>query len=186
VTDGFHLTVVVADGGDTKRTLYTLQERLWAVGLGWHKISKCGSLLERSIIDKMVYDGPRLIFEGPPELVPPLKQHPRKARVWDGPALDTSAAIPDLTPIEQANAERNKAASAEKLKDQAAAIREAWLKARVEAMKAAGKSESDAKSAAEQWANGVLTPSVTLVFDDEDIGRITVADVLDDPARYVG
>ena len=38
----------------------------------------------------------------------------------------------------------------------------------------------------EKQANGVLLGSVELPFDDPDLAGMTVADVLDDPARFVG
>ena len=49
---GLHGYVVARDGSDAERFLNTLHDRCWLHGLGWFKLSACGSLLERSIVDR--------------------------------------------------------------------------------------------------------------------------------------
>ena len=43
-------------------------------GLGWFVVSRSGALLDRSIVDRMVGQASRLVFEGGPVLEPPLQQ----------------------------------------------------------------------------------------------------------------
>jgi hypothetical protein len=73
-SDGLHVYVLVKDGTDIDRFLRTLHERCWLAGFGWMMVGAGGQLLERSIVDRMVGAPERLIFEGPPILVPPITQ----------------------------------------------------------------------------------------------------------------
>ena len=52
------------DGTDIERFLKTLHERCWLAGFGWMMVSGSGSLLERSIVDRMVFAPSRPVFEG--------------------------------------------------------------------------------------------------------------------------
>ena len=72
-SDGVHVYVEEKDGADSERFLKTLHDRCWLAGLGWMMVSASGSLLERSIIDRMVGGSERLVFEGGPVLVQPLQ-----------------------------------------------------------------------------------------------------------------
>src|SRR5205807_6543920 len=47
-----------------------------------------------------------------------------------------------------------------------------------------GAAREAAQRMAEAWTHGVLTASAVLYFDD--LGEVTVADILADPARYEG
>ena len=62
-------------------------------GLGWMMVGAGGQLLERRIVDRMVYAPERLVFEGAPVLDPPLAQDQasRAPIVTDGPPIDTRA-----------------------------------------------------------------------------------------------
>jgi hypothetical protein len=73
-SNGKHLMALLADGADNPRFLQTLHERCWLAGFGWFMVGKAGQLLDRSIIDRVVGTPERLIFEGPPILIPPLRQ----------------------------------------------------------------------------------------------------------------
>jgi hypothetical protein len=102
-SDGEHIFPLVQDGADIERFLRTLHDRCWLAGFGWFMVGIGGQLLERSIVDRMVYAPERLVFEGAPVLDPPLVQDAasRKPIVTDGAALDTSAACPPLRIVEQ-------------------------------------------------------------------------------------
>ena len=88
---GLHGLVVSADGTDAVRFLKTLHARCWLAGYGWMNVGAAGQLLERSIVDRMVGAAERLVFEGPPEVVPPLHQDAaaRRPTVVAGEVLDT-------------------------------------------------------------------------------------------------
>ena len=66
---------------------------------GRSRIGGAGQLLERSLIDTAVRFPERLVFEGPPELVPPLMQDATsRIPISDtGRAIDTRTVIPALT-----------------------------------------------------------------------------------------
>jgi hypothetical protein len=67
-SDGLHVFVLVEDGSDIERFLRTLHDRCWLHDLGWMMVGTGGQFLERSIVDRMVYAGERLVFEGAPIL----------------------------------------------------------------------------------------------------------------------
>jgi hypothetical protein len=98
-SNGVHGHVIATDGTDAVRFLEALHDRCWLAGLGWCIVSKSGALLERSIVDKMVGQPERLVFEGPPVLERPLKQdkEARHPKVHHGDRLDTRGACPSLT-----------------------------------------------------------------------------------------
>ena len=97
-SDGMHVYVAAKDGGDSERFLTALHERCWLAGFGWMLVSASGALLERSIVDRTVGGAERLVFEGGPILVSPLRQDKESRRpiAVDGGALDTVAACPPL------------------------------------------------------------------------------------------
>ncbi|HME90604.1 MAG TPA: hypothetical protein VKE49_04220, partial [Myxococcaceae bacterium] len=125
-SDGIHLFVAVKDGGDSERFLTTLHERCWLSGFGWMVVSTSGALLERSIIDRMVGGPERLVFEGTPMLVPPLRQDKESRRpiAVDGAMLDTLAACGPLSIVEQARLDELKAKERERLAPEMAKARE--------------------------------------------------------------
>ena len=184
-TDGEHIYLVVADGSDVKRFLYTLHDRAWLNGLGWHMVGKAGQLLDRSIVDRMVYAPERLVFEAAPDLEPPLEQRPRPATVRDGEPLDTLTACPDLTTREMAKLKRLKSEAAETSKGEAATAKAAFIEERVTELVARGFDPAKAKKTAEAWSQCILGPDVPLEFADPEIGTKTVTDVLADPEAYI-
>jgi hypothetical protein len=174
----------VQDGADAKRFLYTLHDRCWLAGLAWYIVGKSGSLLERSIIDRMVGMPERLVFEAAPDLEPPLKQQRREATIHDGAPLDTKVACADLNGVEPAELQRRKAAAAQALGKEVDAAKTTFVKAQVEAAVARGVDRSKAQRVAEQWGKGVLRPGVVVEFDDPELGAVSVAAILADPDRY--
>jgi hypothetical protein len=185
---GRHLYVLVADGSDIERALRDLHSRCWIAGYGWHGIGKAGQLLDRCIIDPMVYGPERLVFEGPPRLDPPLVQdlERRRPRVREGAPLDTKIAIPPLDPNEKLQLARLKDAAARALAGECAKLRATYIRARAEKLEQAGATPAAAKAAAEKLCGGVLLPAVELPFDDSVLAGKTVGDVLADPDAFGG
>jgi hypothetical protein len=188
-SNNMHVYVEVQDGADVERFLRTLHDRCWLSGLGWHIVGTGGQLLERSVVDRMVYGAERLVFEGPPILVAPLRQDQalRRPRVHDGSAVDTRTACLPLRIIETAQLKDMKSRSAQMLASERAAAREYFI-----AEQSARLAERlditapEARRIAARQCEGVLLPDVILPFDDETLAGRTVADVLADPARFVG
>jgi hypothetical protein len=71
---GQHVFLQIQDGADTGRALKTLHDRCWLHGLGWMLVGGAGQKLDRSLVDPSVRYPERLVFEGAPEVVPPLMQ----------------------------------------------------------------------------------------------------------------
>jgi hypothetical protein len=184
---GGHLYLLVQDGADIPRFLKALHDRCWLAAYGWYMVGAGGDLLERSIIDRMVGAPERLIFEGAPEVVPPLSQGPRPPVVEDGVALDTRAACPDLTPVELSRLADLKLAAAQGFKPECEKVRAAWAARRVaDTMSRFKVPEIAARAIVEKSLGGILLPYTVLPFDDAELEGFTVADVLKDPHRFIG
>ncbi len=110
-SDGIHIYTIIKDGADADRFLRALHDRCWLHGLGWMMIGGAGQVLERSIVDRMVGQSGRLVFESGPVLVSPLVQDKAKRRpvAVDGAVLDTLAACPPITIVEQSRLKEFKA-----------------------------------------------------------------------------
>jgi hypothetical protein len=188
-SNGLHGYVPVQDGTDIERFLKTLHERCWLHGLGWMMIGSAGQLLERSIVDRMVGAPERLVFEGPPILARPLSQDKASRRpiVSDGNVLDTIAACPPLTLVEQERLKKLKAEASFSLASEQALAREAWAADQTQRLiKRTGMSKDEATRVIGCQSQGILLPDVELVFTDPGLAGATVADVLNNPARFEG
>jgi hypothetical protein len=186
---GAHWFVEVQDGADIERFLRTLHDRCWLHGFGWMMVGAGGQLLERSLVDKMVYAGERLVFEGAPILTPPLAQDQASRRpiVADGTALDTVATCRPLSIVEQSKLRELRAKEKQRLAPDAAKARDAFVARQSERLaERTGMTEAAAAQVVKRQCLGVLLPEVVLPFDDEELAGKTVADVLADPARFEG
>ncbi len=188
-SNGSHIYLHALDGADIERFLRTLHDRCWLAGFGWFMVGAGGQLLERSIVDRMVYAPERLVFEGAPVLDPPLKQDAasRKAVAHDGGALDTIAACPPLTVVERARLQELRDQDAHRLAPDRAKARDQFITEQAaHIVKRTGCTVESARRTAEKQCNGVLLSEVALLFDDTEFASSTVADVLADPDRFVG
>jgi hypothetical protein len=188
-SDGAHVYVLVKDRADGERFLKALHARCSLAGLGWMMVGAGGQLLERSIVDRVVGSPERLAFEGTPVLDPPLAQDQESRRpvAIEGEALDTVAACPPLTILEQAKFWELRAKEVSRLAPEAAKERDAFIDR--QARELAQRTSIDlrrARRTIERQCEGVLLPDVVLPFDDEDLADKTVADVLADPDRFEG
>ena len=164
-----------------------MHDRCWLNGLGWFKLSSCGSALERSIVDRAVSSPERLVFEAPPRLKKPLKQDQelRQPIVHDGKVIDTLAACPPLTTKEQATVDELKAAAKQQIKPQAERVKRVYVEKHAEEIvKRTGVSKKAAVEQVESRCRGVLQPEDVLMFVDKELEGCTVADVLGDPKRF--
>jgi hypothetical protein len=184
-SNGVHIYVLTTDGSDAERFLRRLHERCWLHGLGWLMLGAGGQLLDRSLVDRMVYAAERLVFEGAPVLDPPLAQdqESRAPDVTEGPPINTRLVCPDLSHVEQAKLRQFKAAEAHRLAPEADKARTRTIEQMAERI---GCTVDAARQMVERKCNGVLMPGVVLPFDDSELDGATVGDVLANPARFVG
>jgi uncharacterized protein DUF5906 len=183
---GFHCAIVVADGADIPRFLSDLHDRLWIAGLGWGMISAAGSFLERALVDRACGTPERLIFEGPPIIVPPLEQGPRLAEAHEGAVLDTLTACPPLTATEKAEVDKLKAAERARLKPEGEATRAKWSEGHVKRIVATGMPEPWARAQVARWLDKQeLSGDFPLPFDDGKLAGTTVATVLGSPDKFL-
>jgi putative DNA primase/helicase len=182
---GLHGYVGVVDGSDATRALKVLHDRCWLAGYGWMMLGRSGDLLRRSIVDRMVGDPSRLIFEGAPKLVAPLRQNTRPSQMFPGGLLDTRTALPDLTLTEQARLKDLEQAETARLRPDAERVRKKFIEdqAAVIAARISCTTEA-ARYVVERQCHGVLLPSIVLEFDAPEFAGCTVADVLSDPQRF--
>jgi hypothetical protein len=188
-SNGMHVYLHVQDGADVERFLRTLHERCWLSGYGWHMVGAGGQLLDRSLVDRMVFAPERLVFEGAPVLVTPLEQDQasRRARIHDGAALDTKDACPPLRTTETAQLRELKSRSAHALAPARAGERERFIAQRADRLaETAGITSQAARRVIERQCDGILLPDLALPWDAEEFAGCTVADVMADPARFVG
>jgi hypothetical protein len=186
---GLHVFVHVQDGADVERFLRTFHDRCWLAGFGWLIVGVGGQLLERSLIDRMVYAPERLVFEAAPILDHPLKQDSlgRSPQVCKGAQADTRAICPELSLGEQARLKGLKATERVRLATQADAARQAFIvRQGASIVDKTGCTESVARKIVQHQTAGTLLPPVVLPFDAEELACATVGDVLADPARFIG
>ncbi len=182
---GLHLYLLAKDGADIPRFLRDLQARAWLAGFGWIMVAGRGALLTRSIVDITVGSPERLVFEGPPLVVPPLAQDQAERRpiAHEGELIDTSVACPPLT-----EAERRRF---EELVADAKLAAEPAAEASVEA---AAEELAETRSIDIEKARDVIAASTrgellswdAVHFDDDALGVVEVGDILADPERYHG
>jgi hypothetical protein len=188
-SNGVHVYAAIRDVADSSRFLAALHKRCWLAGFGWMMVGAGGQVLERSIVDHMVGQAERLVFEGSPILIEPLAQsiEARRPQVCDGGWLDTLAACPPLSIVDKAKLAdlRNKAKHA--LAGETAKAQEEFIGNKTDELaKRAGMSPRAAREAIRRQCGGVLTSSIVLPFDDAELEGKTVADVLADPAAFEG
>ena len=186
---GLHVYLGAADVSDSERFLKTLHARCWLNGLGWFMVGVAGQLLERSVVDRMVGTPERLVFEGPPVLVPPLLQDQgaREPRINEGGWLDTAAVCPPLSAVEKSRLEECHAKAAHDLDREVDSARSRFLDEQTRAIaQRCGIATIRARHIANRQSRGILLPAITLPFDDPALAGKTVADVLANPEAYEG
>jgi hypothetical protein len=189
-SDGIHAYLIAQRGDDAERFLRALHERCWLAGLGWMMVGAAGQLLERSIIDRMVGQSGRLVFEGGPLLVAPLVQDKAKRRpvAVEGAELATEGACPPLSIVEKSRLGELKAKDRARVKPEEVKAKEKSVTEKTRKLRAARPdlSASAARAIVIRQYEGILRPDVVLPWDDEELAGCTVADVLADPAKFAG
>jgi hypothetical protein len=192
---GVRVLVQVADATDIPRAGDVLCKRAWLAGLGRIEISRAGTLLERAIIDATVWQPERLDFCGPAAVHAPLTQHRAPTEVLRSStvSLDTTTALPLLSPAESLQYETAANAAKAALEPEAAIAHEAWLERRVKAGLAVLPKKTTA--AQRRTRASVIRATCTIATQEGVLHGdylitlatgecVTVADILADPTRY--
>jgi hypothetical protein len=183
---GLHTFIIASDGTDSDRFLKDLHQRCWLAGLGWMMPDRIGKALERSIVDRSVGLPERLVFEGPPQLDPPLMQDAdarAPVSIKGVLVVDTVAACPPLTDDEQTQLRKLVKKDSKRI---AAACEAARTRRIQELMEERGCDEEAATRIIEAQHAGTLEPDDVLPFDDAELAGCTVNDALNDPERFIG
>jgi hypothetical protein len=179
---GFHTFLHIRNGLDIKPFTDWLFDKCVLAGLAWGYITRCGTILQRSIVDKAVASPERIAYEANPIVESPLAQdlRQRMATFHEGPAFDSEARrvlsadqcarLAELWRVEFA-----------RLQPEADRIRAAWITARAEDIHTrTGKSMERCREIAERWA----LPDVPLDFKNPELAGACVRDVWDNPDRF--
>jgi hypothetical protein len=188
-SNGVHVFLTVRNGADIVRFLRALHARCQLAGFGWMTVGAGGQLLERSIIDRVVGNPERLVFEGPPILVPPVAQDltSRRPIAIDGVPIDTVSACPPLSIVEEQKLKEMRAKEKQRLAPEIAKAKEHFVEQQSQLVaKRIGTDLVQARKITERQCSGILLPDLVLPFDDPEITGTTVGDVLADPARFEG
>lgn len=187
--NGQRVYVLVKDASDIPRAGQVFFDRLWLAGKGGIKISASGGMLLRSPLDASVFQPERLDFAGGAECVPPLTQRLPPPQLFnpDAEPLDTRAALPDLTAVEQAKVVELQTAAKALCAPQAATVRARWTEARLNelAKRHPNTPKARLREVVKQATEGrVLGPEFILY--DSGMQAISVAELLADPGRWHG
>jgi hypothetical protein len=186
---GVHVYLEVQDVADIPRALEVLHDRLTLNGYGWAWVTDGAAIVVRSAVDACVASPEHLFFEGAPVCEPPLCQDAaaRIPQVFEGEAVDTRAALPDLAAEETLTVRAMRAEAREAVRPEAEAKRKPITAKRV-AKVLAKKPNASAATLHKHFMGafeGRLPPDFELEFDDPAIGVKTVAEVMADMDRYL-
>jgi hypothetical protein len=184
---GQRVYVFAADATDIPRAATVLAKRAWLNGYGYIKISKDGKMLVRCIIDTAVFQTNRIDYCAPAECEPPLKQVKPKPELHGNPALalDTRAALLDLTQSEEDEYQRLLTQAKAAKAGEAKAVRDQYIVNRVTELVATGMDQDVAtKMVTDSLERNILGPDFVLTSEDGD--QVTVGELLTNRTQWHG
>jgi hypothetical protein len=183
--EGQRVYVFAADATDIPRAAAVLAKRAWLNGYGYIKISKDGKMLVRCIIDTAVFQTNRIDYCAPAECEPPLKQVKPKPELHGNPALalDTWAALPDLTQSDEDEYQRLHVQAKAAKAGEAKVVRDQYIVNRVTELVATGMDhEVSTKMVSDSLERNILGPDFVLTTEDGD--QVTVGQLLQNRAQW--
>ena len=173
---------LVGDGSQIPRIGKILHQRMILAGHGHIQITKSGAMLVRSLVDDCVWQPERLDFVAAPVLGEGLERRVPKARYTDGAAL-VAANVQDLTDEEELRLDEVIKGLKAVAKPEADKIKALYIGDEADKLIKSRKiPKPDAVTIVKQRTAGNLIDGDVLHFDD--LGTVSVADVLSDPAKY--
>lgn len=184
---GQRVYVFTANAIDIPRAAAVLAKRAWLNGFGYIKISKSGQKLVRCIIDTAVFQTNRIDYCAPAECEPPLKQVKPKPELHGNPvlALDTMAALPDLTQSDEDEYQRLLTQAKTAKAGEAKMVRDQYMVNRVTELVATGMDHEVAtKMVSDSLERNILGPAFVLTTEDGD--QVTAGQLLQNRAQWHG
>lgn len=180
----WHVYVLVQSAADIPRAGQNLFDRLWLAGHGHIALSKAGSMLTRTLVDAAVWQPERLDFVGKP-VVGSMLAYTAPAVEWHpGGPLDTAAALPGLTPLEQNELAQVQAAARAKAKPKALE----QFKVYADAQLATSRPDDPARFV--KQLRSILTGRPTLpeefLLHHSSGGTVAVGEVAANPSDWAG
>ena len=168
-------------GLSQKILLDDLLLRGWLHGYSYWVIGKAGQMLERGLFDAAVGSPERLCFEAPPTLEGGLTRYAPDPVVTRGACVGYTV----LAEEERAKAAAIKNAAKGELREQAAKVREAWVRERAEVLAADRGITFEQAFATVQGlflSHGELLGEFVITLSDHS--TVTVNDILSEPEKH--
>lgn len=184
---GQRLYIPVTRASDIPTLGELLYERLWLLGYGYFVVSASGQLLDRTPLDRSVWQPERLDFAAGPLCEPPLERRVRSAMIWNpqAPFFDPRR-VTGLTIQDQRSIQTKRKAARAILRDAARDRREQWARERGMTIASTrgldeGRAVAIAREAVEHL---VLRPDFLLLTEDQE--WIPVSELLAQPDVWHG
>ena len=183
---GQRMYIAVARAADIPQLGRLLFDRLWLLGYGYFVVSASGQLLDRTLLDRSVWQPEWLDFAAAPICVPPLERRPPTAQVWNEevPFFDARSAA-GLTADETRQLDAKRKSERMAKDDAARRQRTLWAIERGKAIAARAANLDEAIGVAiaqEAVEERVLRPDFLLVTNTGE--SVTVGEVLAEPGRW--
>ncbi len=184
---GWRCYVIVDDASAIPMVTARIHQEAWKQGYGYIQISELGGLLDRSLIDTSVSQPERLDFAAAPVLGSDLERRAPHAVILPGKRLETQKASAALTLPEWRKLSPELRKAREAIRPAAEKARKRYVAKRIATLQAEGletgeRELTEACSLAAE--HRMLTPS--FVLHSEDGQKVTVAELLADPAKWDG
>lgn len=197
---GQRLYLLVKHGTDIPRAGAALISHLWRCGEGYFWVSASGAMLERSLFDASVWQSNRLDFSAGAVCAAPLEQRRGDPVIIEGGVeiVETSKAIPDLTPDQADEVKAAKARARVTVEHEARIVRERFKADRADHLtrqivareglqhEAAATRAREVVGRAVEGLNLLADWPLTVKASSGEIVETTVGSVLDAPYRWHG
>lgn len=172
----YHIYLFVEDLSDSKRLGKAIYTKLWNLGHGHIKVSRAGSLLDRSVVDRFVWTPERLVFEAAPKLDDGIEKRVPATRFIDGHLLKSRRIT--CTKAEEEQCRELIAAAKAELRPQAETVKDQYTTKEAKKLIKRGLSEEQAVETVRSRMNRALHPGE--VVRTHDGRNVTIQQLKDE------